>query len=74
METWWVYILDREGRLYTGITTDLVNRMRQHGRSTPLYQEGPMTRAEAVKREKELKGWNRLKKLELIAKASERIK
>jgi len=28
----------------------------------------------AAKREKELKGWNRKKKLELIAKASERIK
>jgi predicted GIY-YIG superfamily endonuclease len=31
-----------------------------------------MSRAGAVKREKELKGWNR-KKMELIAQASERI-
>jgi predicted GIY-YIG superfamily endonuclease len=45
--------------------------MRQHGRSAPLYQEGPMSRANAVKREKVLKGWNRKKKQELITSASE---
>lgn len=71
MDRWWVYIIGRNGRLYTGITTDLVNRMRQHGRSAPLYQEGPMSRANAVKREKVLKGWNRKKKQELITSASE---
>ena len=71
MEIRRVYILDRDGRLYTGITTDLATRMRQHGRSTPLYQEGPMSRTHAVKREKELKGWNRKKKPELIAKTAE---
>lgn len=71
MATWRVYIIDRDGRLYTGITTDLANRMRQHGRLTPLYQEGPMTRTHAVKREKEQKGWSRKKKLELIAKNTE---
>jgi predicted GIY-YIG superfamily endonuclease len=64
-------MIDRESRLYIGITTDLANRMRQHGRLAPLYQEGPMSRTDAVKREKELKGWSRKKKLELIAKASE---
>ncbi len=71
MNPWWVYLIDRNGKLYTGITTDRANRMRQHGRSAPLYQEGPMLRDEAVKRERELKGWSRKKKLELIAKASE---
>jgi predicted GIY-YIG superfamily endonuclease len=44
--------------------------MRQHGQSVPLYQEGPMTRMDAAKREKTLKGWGRKKKLELIEKAS----
>ncbi len=73
MDAWWVYIIDRNGQLYTGITTDLANRMRQHGRSAPLHEEGPMSRTHAVKREKELKGWSRQKKLELIAKASEQI-
>jgi predicted GIY-YIG superfamily endonuclease len=73
LDTWWVYIVDRDSRLYAGITTDLENRMRQHGRSAPLYREGPMSRSDAVNREKELKGWSRQKKLELIARASERI-
>jgi predicted GIY-YIG superfamily endonuclease len=47
--------------------------MRQHGQLAPLYKEGPMPRAEAVNREKELKGWYRKKKQDLIAKASEQI-
>ncbi|NTW60158.1 MAG: GIY-YIG nuclease family protein [Nitrospirae bacterium] len=71
---WWIYMIDRDGRLYTGITTDIANRMRQRGQSAPLYREGPMSRADAVKREKELKGWNRKKKEELIDKATEQIK
>jgi predicted GIY-YIG superfamily endonuclease len=74
LDTWWVYIIDRNSRLYTGITTDLANRMRQHERAAPLYREGPVSQAQAVKREKELKGWSRRKKPELIAKASEQIK
>jgi predicted GIY-YIG superfamily endonuclease len=57
--------------LYIGITTDLANRMRQHGEPAPVYQEGPMSRTKAAKREKELKGWSRRKKMALIAKASE---
>lgn len=74
MESWWVYVIDRDGRLNTGITTDLANRMRKHGRSAPLYREGPMPCADVVKRKKELKGWSRQKKLELGATASEQIK
>jgi len=74
LDTWWVYIIDRDGRFYTGITTDLENRMRQHGRSAPLYHEGPVSRTQAMKREKELKGWSRQKKKELISKASEQNK
>jgi predicted GIY-YIG superfamily endonuclease len=74
LDTCWVYIIDRDDRLYTGITTGLTNRMRQHGQSAPPYREGPISRENAVKREKEIKGWNRKKKVELIAKASEQIK
>ncbi len=71
MDGWWVYIIDRAGRYYTGITTDITNRMRQHHQSAPLHQEGPMARAAAVHREREIKGWSRQKKEALIAKASE---
>ena len=70
MDSWWVYIIDKKGKLYVGITTDLENRMRQHGQSTPLYYEGPLSKTDAAKRERALKGWNRKKKLLLIAKAS----
>lgn len=32
---WWIYVLDCDGRLYTGITTDPDRRLREHlaGRS-----------------------------------------
>ncbi|MEN1728680.1 MAG: GIY-YIG nuclease family protein [Pseudomonadota bacterium] len=28
--TWWIYLLDCDGRLYTGITTDPDRRLREH--------------------------------------------
>ena len=67
MSKWFVYIIEKKGKLYVGITTDLPNRMRQHAEQMPLYQEGPMGKAEALKRERTLKGWTRKKKLALIA-------
>ena len=67
MNNWFVYIIEKKGKLYVGINTDLPNRMRQHGVQKPLYREGPMGKAEALKRERTLKGWTRKKKLELIA-------
>jgi predicted GIY-YIG superfamily endonuclease len=56
-ELWWVYIIEKNGKLYTGITTDLYNRMCQHGKSTPAYTEGTVSRTEAAKRERQIKGW-----------------
>ena len=70
MDNWWVYIVEKKTGLYVGITTDLKNRMRQHGQSAPLYYEGPILKTDALKRERTLKGWSRKKKLELIAKTS----
>jgi putative endonuclease len=70
MDNWWVYIVEKKTGLYVGITTDLENRMRQHNQSVPLYYEGPMSKSDALKRERTLKGWSRKKKLDLIAKAS----
>ncbi len=74
MNTWYTYIIEKKGKLYVGITTDLENRMRQHGVKEPLYYEGPMPKAEAIKRERDLKGWSRNKKLFLISGASSRQK
>ena len=31
MSDWYVYITDKRGKFYVGVTTDLENRMRQHG-------------------------------------------
>jgi len=70
MYNWWVYIVEKKTGLYVGITTDLENRMRQQGQRAPLYYEGPISKTDALKRERILKGWSRRKKLELVAKAS----
>jgi predicted GIY-YIG superfamily endonuclease len=39
-----------------------------------LYCEGAISKTDALKRERTLKGWSRKKKLELIAKASSQEK
>ena len=70
MHNWWVYIVEKNRKYYVGVTTDLENRMRQHAVTTPLYREGPMSKAEALKRERSLKGWRREKKLALIRGSS----
>ena len=72
MDVWWVYIIEKKVGLCVGITTDLQNRMRQHGQTVPLYREGPMSKTDAAKRERILKGWSNTKKIELIRQASSR--
>ena len=62
---WYVYICDRQGQLYTGITSNLPNRMRQH-KAILLYSETYPDKYQAAKREKVIKGWRRNKKLDLI--------
>jgi predicted GIY-YIG superfamily endonuclease len=66
MDAWFLYICEKKERLYVGITTDISNRLRQHGNPKLLYREGPLTKTEAVRREKQVKGWSREKKLKLI--------
>ena len=65
---WYVYICDKRGVLYTGITTDLPRRMRQHGASL-LHSEHFQDKHAAARREREIKGWRREKKLALIRDA-----
>jgi len=65
MADWWVYIIDKHGHFYTGITTDLRKRLRQHGVSNTLYVERHSTKTSAVKRERGIKGWSRRKKAAL---------
>mgnify|MGYP001569054255 CR=1 FL=1 len=76
---WVVYILQcNDGSLYTGITSNLERRFQEHkegkgGRYTsshkPLiveYSEHFATRGDALKRERQIKGWSRQKKENLI--------
>ncbi|OGY96638.1 MAG: hypothetical protein A2122_00375 [Candidatus Liptonbacteria bacterium GWB1_49_6] len=76
---YFVYILKcADDSLYTGITTDLKRRFLEHknkkgGAYTQahaaakiVYTEQFKTRSEALKREAEIKGWRRQKKLNLI--------
>jgi putative endonuclease len=79
MSEGWVYILcGRTGTLYTGATTDLDRRVREHRKPSAtgfaskydchrlVYQERLDSMAAALKREKLIKGWTRAKKLALI--------
>lgn len=78
---WWVYILQSEttGLTYTGVTTNLKRRLRQHNgdlvggaRSTfrgrpwkVLHVEGPLEKRAALQREYAIKGMSREQKLAL---------
>ena len=76
---WFVYMLRCENNdLYTGVTTDVDRRFREHragagGRFTRanrpvalVYWESCLTESEAKRREAQLKTWPRRKKLALI--------
>ncbi len=75
-----VYILasQRNGTLYVGVTSNLVQRVWQHqnnlvdgftkkyGVHTLVWYEAHETMGSAIAREKALKGWRRTWKLDLI--------
>ncbi len=76
---WFMYLmLCRDKSIYTGITYDLKKRFATHkegrgGHYTRsrkvveiLYSEQFETKSEALKRELQIKGWRREKKLNLI--------
>ena len=78
---YFLYILNcKDGSLYTGITTDVKRRFKEHkegegARYTRthevlkiVYTERYKSRSLALKREHELKGWSREKKMKLIIK------
>ncbi|TXI27018.1 MAG: GIY-YIG nuclease family protein [Nitrosomonas oligotropha] len=77
---WTVYILRcADGSLYTGITTNLMRRVKAHdagkgarytqgrGPFELVHQELHKNRAEATKREMSIKSLSRTQKLELIS-------
>ncbi|MFC5303025.1 GIY-YIG nuclease family protein [Azospira restricta] len=79
-----VYILAscRNGTLYTGVTSNLVQRIWQHrndqvegftkkyGVHTLVWYEMHETMESAIGREKAIKGWQRAWKMELIESAN----
>ncbi len=82
-----VYILRcSDNALYIGVTGDLDARLKRHNRGegctftairTPVnvvYQESFATRAEAMKRERQIKRWTRAKKEALIGGDLETLK
>ncbi|HVP42822.1 MAG TPA: GIY-YIG nuclease family protein [Terriglobales bacterium] len=82
---YWVYIVgSNSGTLYIGMTNDLSNRVRQHksgelegfaakyGCDRLLCYEEYDNVLKAIRREKELKGWRRSKKIALIEKLNPR--
>jgi len=80
---YYVYLLQcSDGTIYTGITTDVERRFQEHkngkgGHYTSsrkavklLYTEKQKNRSNALKRESEIKGWRREKKLNLVRAAA----
>ena len=78
---WYVYIIEcRDKKLYTGITNNLDRRIKEHNGGygckytllrrpvNLLYKEEAVSKISALKREAEIKGFSRLKKLALIKK------
>ena len=75
---WYVYIVECEdGKLYTGMTQDVDRRLREHKHKGShftsynyatkiLYKETFPDKHQAARREKQIKGWVRKKKVALI--------
>lgn len=85
---YYVYILKcADGTLYSGITTDIVRRLKEHNTSklgakytkarTPVevvYIERQKTRSDALKREYQLKQLTRQQKIDLYSKKKIKVK
>ena len=79
----WVYILaSRSRHIYTGVTNDIERRVREHreGRIEGFTQRYRISRlvycerfryiGNAIAREKEIKGWDRKRRIALIEQAN----
>jgi putative endonuclease len=75
---YFVYILEcKDKSLYTGIALDINKRIEAHFNGSSKYTRGKLPvklvyseetddKMEAARREREIKGWSRKKKLELV--------
>jgi len=64
---WYLYIIKEKQKFYTGISTALKNRLHQHGNPPLLYKEAFPNKHQAAARERQIKGFSKAKKQELIA-------
>jgi putative endonuclease len=85
---YFVYILTNKGKtvLYTGVTNDLLRRIAEHKQGITkgftsryniknlIYFEEYQDVNQAIQREKEIKGWRRQKKVDLILKSNPDLK
>ncbi len=83
-KTYYVYILAsrRRGTIYVGVTSDLVGRVWQHKSGSVegftrkydvkmlVWYEGTESVEAAITREKQIKKWNRLWKIEMIERVN----
>jgi len=64
---WHVYIIKDKQQFYTSITTALENRLHQHGNTPLLYKESFPNKHQAAASERQIKGFSKAKKQQLIA-------
>jgi putative endonuclease len=82
-QKWYLYMIEcKDNKLYTGITNDLDRRIKQHNRGRGcrftkfrkpvklIYKKVYSSKNEALKREAEIKGWRRDRKLGLAGTSS----
>ncbi len=81
-QSWFVYIVECQDKtFYTGITTNLQNRIQEHNQSPKgakytrgrrpvilIYSESQVSRSAAASREHQIKQLNRKQKKQLIGK------
>lgn len=76
---WYIYILlCKDGSLYTGITKNIDQRFKDHTNSKGgaytkshhvvkiVYTESASNHSEALKRELQIKSWDRKKKIQML--------
>jgi Predicted endonuclease containing a URI domain len=83
---WFIYMIrDNSGRLYTGISTDVLRRLNQHqqgkgaralrgkGPLQLVWQQAAGNHGEALRLEYRLKQWSKLRKEALLATRDEEL-
>lgn len=81
----YIYILEcSDGSYYTGYTTDIQRRVKEHNKGTAskitrsklparlIHQERYRSKGKALRREAEIKSWPRAKKIALVTQGGKK--